>query len=91
MDIDVIFSHTCPIEFQHDYLKCPKKMADPSRMALSFLLNKYKPKEWYFGHYHEGCSGTHTFYDNTVCQWYCVGMIPLDEMKPQDDWWMILD
>ena len=51
--IDIVISHTCPEEcmyFMKDHIKNDYK--DPSRSALSYVLEKYKPSLWYFGHFH---------------------------------------
>jgi len=51
--IDIVISHTAPEEFFMMFN--PKE--DPSRKHLSYILKKYKPKEWYFGHFHYYRSG----------------------------------
>ncbi len=50
INIDVIVSHTAPNEF----FVLPKSNYphDTSRDVLSIVLKKYKPKYWYFGHFH---------------------------------------
>jgi len=77
--IDIVISHTAPIEFviknyHIDYAH------DPSRDALSVVLEKYHPKLWYFGHMHAYQSGVYK-----GCQWIClsgVGMV--------SRWWTVL-
>ena len=64
--IDIVISHTAPCEF---YTGFPAS-DDPSRKKLSYILKKYEPKEWYFGHYH--------FYDSGLdygCKWTCLADI----------------
>jgi len=46
--IDIVISHTAPEEF---YMSFPPK-EDPSRESLSYILKRYKPKLWFFGHFH---------------------------------------
>lgn len=53
--IDIIISHTCPLEF--DVTGSDFKLNDPSRVALSRILEKYKPDLWYFGHWHKYLKG----------------------------------
>ena len=59
-NIDIVISHTAPDEFLQqmrskgtidiDFSNPSDK--DGSRHALSYVLNKYKPDLWYFGHWH---------------------------------------
>jgi len=69
--IDIIISHTLPKEFDliinNKWLM--EKLRDPSRMALSYLLDKYRPSLWYFGHFHMHQTGK---YKNT--EWTCLNM-----------------
>jgi predicted phosphodiesterase len=57
--IDIIISHAAPREFDiwgggHDMLQ-----HDPSRLALSSVLHRYKEHKplWFFGHYHARIKG----------------------------------
>jgi len=85
-NIDIVISHTCPSEFHKAILKVKRehwgwqeKIKDPSAYALSYVLNKYKPKLWYFGHFHAYIGGS---YENT--DWYALNM------TPEDNWWTYL-
>lgn len=57
--IDMVISHTCP-SFCQRMLKLPKleatwlnnKYFDPSCVHLTEVYNIFKPKQWYFGHFH---------------------------------------
>lgn len=54
--VDIVISHTCPEEFwwaAQMHLMFSTKHKDPSVQALSVILNKYRPKHWYFGHFHK--------------------------------------
>lgn len=53
-NIDIIISHTCPLEFYTEIQSEFKfaKFNDPCYEALSGLLEKYKPSLWYFAHFH---------------------------------------
>lgn len=55
--IDMVVSHTCPTEFNMNKTKRFDKYNDPSRIALSVLLEKYSPMLWYFGHWHHYIQG----------------------------------
>lgn len=57
--IDIVFSHTCPWECEVLNI-IPE--TDPSRTALSYILEKYSPDIWYFGHFHKVTNFT---YKNT--------------------------
>ena len=48
--IDIVISHTCPNEFYDELVD--RGDNDPSRVALSIVLDKYKPALWFFGHFH---------------------------------------
>lgn len=55
-NFDIIFSHTMPTSaFQMVELPMytSDKMKDPSCDILEEALIKYKPKRWYFGHFHK--------------------------------------
>ena len=68
--VDIVISHTCPREFLPDVLRHDfRKLDDPSYDALSYILYKYNPSLWYFGHWHKNILG---FYKNT--KWFCLNM-----------------
>ncbi len=71
--IDIVISHTAPIEFKiPDYHE--DFYRDPSRYALSLVLEKYQPKLWYFGHMHCFKEG----YNNN-CKWTCLSAIGFED------------
>jgi hypothetical protein len=75
--VDIVISHTCPKEFDmKSTLPFTGKLEDPSRKYLSYILDTYKPKEWYFGHWH-------SFKEDTYkeCKWTC-----LNE-NTASNWW----
>jgi len=86
IEIDIVISHTCPLEF-HEYILArqrerwgwQERIKDPSAHALSYVLNKYKPKLWYFGHFHSYIKG---FFEET--EWYALNMVP------ENKWWVYL-
>lgn len=69
-NIDIVISHTCPIEFLPFIgIKDFAKVNDPSCKALSYVLKKYHPRQWFFGHWHVSMKG---FTYN--CSWECLNM-----------------
>ena len=55
--VDIMITHAAPQEFKlFDLLTL--KTEDPARKALSYVLEKYRPKKWFFGHYHQFDRGT---------------------------------
>lgn len=78
--IDIVISHTGPNEFQiKDYHD--EYGHDPSRDALSYILNKYRPNLWYFGHMHTFQRGIYN-----GCRWTCLSAIGMN-----DRWWIWLE
>lgn len=78
--IDIVISHTAPLEFDVvDYHNDFHK--DSSRDALSYVLNKYHPKLWYFGHMHLFKQG-----EFEGCKWTC-----LSSIESGDRWWIELE
>lgn len=68
-EIDLICSHTCPIEF--DVIgESPLSFFDPSAYKLSILLRHAKPKHWLFAHWHQFKTG---LYENT--EWTALNML----------------
>lgn len=57
---DIVVSHTCPssccprmaFEIGDVYTDRP----DGSCVALQYILERFKPKEWFFGHWHVHCT-----------------------------------
>lgn len=90
IDIDIVVSHTCPLEWKLDLLKAVRgsySFKDPSEDALSHVLNKYHPKLWVHGHWHEYVTG---FYPKTNTKWICFkDYIPNVEFKARP-WNMFL-
>lgn len=80
-DIDIIISHTCPLELVDIMLKYyPEKRGEPSNQALTQLWDMYNPKIWIFGHWHyykEGMMGG--------TKWYA-----LSYPRQGSRWWMWL-
>lgn len=73
--IDIVITHTAPNEF---VIKDPRIsdriFKDTCRDALSYVLNKYKPKRWIFGHFHTYQTGLYN-----DCYWTALGDIGGDQ------------
>jgi len=69
--IDIVISHTCPVEFPIEEARRKKLQdIDPSRAMLSRILHKYHPALWYFGHWHTCGEG--------ICEdtmWVCLNWV----------------
>jgi Icc-related predicted phosphoesterase len=50
--VDIVISHTCPLEIIEILVRRRFKEVEPSNHALSYILNRYRPDLWYFGHWH---------------------------------------
>lgn len=76
-EVDIIISHTCPMEFND---KIPQvtndKFKDSSQVALSSVLLKYRPKKWFFAHFHVSKEG---MFEQTY--WRCLNM------SSETGWW----
>lgn len=69
--VDIVISHTAPSEFDvNSDNGTSGKHGDPSRKALSVVLDHFKPDLWYFGHWHVDQIGQH---NNT--RWQCLSHI----------------
>jgi hypothetical protein len=65
-EIDIVISHTAPKAFRGiKTFGGYSDPGDPSQKALDFILEKYKPELWYFGHFHNSSSGS-----DHGCYWY---------------------
>ena len=69
--IDVVISHTCPEEVFPFVNPKYNRDNDPSRKALSYILNNLCPSEWFFGHFHKRCEGVYK--DRT--RWVCLNAL----------------
>ena len=65
--IDVVISHTCPTWIDVGLLI---KATDPSRRALDYVFEKYRPRHAFFGHFHSYKTGR-----QKGCTWRCLGNI----------------
>ena len=81
--IDIVISHTCPNEFFNSFVKKLRFTGyddnDPSRKALSYILENYRPKLWYFAHFHLAATGM-----TKDCKWFALNKCALK------GWWKTL-
>lgn len=83
VNVDVVISHTAPLEFDVEgipYSKWPSwwdRSPDPSRRILSKVLRRYKPSRWFFGHFHtyqegkvDGCEWTAMAHAGSNQRWW---------------------
>jgi len=80
--IDIVLSHTIPRSFfkEAKWNWYTERVNDPSTFALDLILEKYKPKRWYSGHFH-------TFLQKKIkdCYWTSLAMPGVHET-----WWVEL-
>jgi len=74
--VDIVISHTCPYEFKIFLFGSNDPYIDPSRDALSYVLKKYKPKQWFFSHWHQWQRGKYQ-----DCEWLMLNK------SPDVHWW----
>lgn len=87
VEVDIMISHTCPRAWIKEVYPGSIDMHDPSTLALTLALQKYRPKEWYFGHWHVEKRGVHTFRDDgSTCAWTA-----LSHTRGVGRWWCELN
>ena len=80
--IDVVISHTAPNYFDlGNHYKNTPEYKDPSRDELDKVWDMYKPKAWYFGHFH-----VYKYNNFKGTQWHV-----LDTVAERDYWKYIMD
>lgn len=68
-NVDVVISHTCPTKFKlkgFDNFYLNSKFNDPSKQALTDILENNRPADWFFGHYHKFQKGKWNFCNFTM-------------------------
>lgn len=80
-NIDIVVSHTVPRSFLKAVNWYDDKFNDPSTFALDIVLNEYKPKYWFSGHFHR-------FKKAKIkdCEWISLSMTGI-----HDKWWFKLE
>lgn len=72
-EVDIVISHTCPTEIFDKLSKMTgmiKNGGDPSRNALSYVLERYKPTLWYFAHFHVFATSKYK-----GMRWFCLDTV----------------
>lgn len=88
--IDIVVSHTCPSWFKQGLFEKSddwrqsdsywlEKFRDPSCLALDAVFEQYRPKLWFFGHFHVSKTGQYK-----DCRWFALNK------QPETGWWMFL-
>ena len=62
--VDIVVSHTCPNVILMSEVVCPEALVrDTARERLDEVFARYRPEQWFFGHWHrpmrgvfDGCS-----------------------------------
>nr|WP_287410222.1 metallophosphoesterase [Pseudodesulfovibrio sp.] len=89
IEIDIVISHTAPQSFKlregpppKGYASAPwlAKHSEKTRQILDTILHRYKPKHWYFGHFHMHQIGQ---YEETGTKWTALAM----PMEDGEQWW----
>jgi hypothetical protein len=71
-DVDVVISHTCPLEVMETFVPYDRGYGHyASEYTMSRIFEMFQPKEWYFGHWHRNKTGNHL-----GCQWTCLTDAP---------------
>jgi hypothetical protein len=72
--IDIVISHTCPSFVVEEMNLTPwngKNSDDQSPTMLNKVYEKYKPTEWFYGHFHQ-----EFLYKKDNCMFRCLDMLP---------------
>ena len=88
--VDIIVSHTSPGHFKTELYEHSEdwrqsnsywleKFKDPSCLALDAVWEKYRPKLWFFGHYHLAKYGKYR-----DCRWFALNK------ESNTGWWTFL-
>jgi len=82
--IDIVISHTCPLELVDTMIQGRYKSVEPSNHALSVVFEKYKPDLWYYGHWH-------FFKETTLRNTKFTALSCLPTYAGYGRWWIELD
>lgn len=81
--VDVVISHTGPLTFLRK-LPATKidqtRLTDPTAALLDQILEEFRPREWFFGHFHFAAHG-----EDLGCAWRCMNAEGFG-----DKWWVEL-
>lgn len=65
--VDIVISHTGPVAFLRQLAKNEidqDRLTDPTVALLDILLDEFRPKRWFFGHFHLHAKG-----EDQGCAW----------------------
>lgn len=90
VEVDIVVSHTSPNYFKTELYENSgdwrqsdsywlEKFKDPSCLALDAVYEKYRPKLWFFGHYHVSKFGHYQ-----DCRWFALNK------ESNTGWWTFL-
>jgi hypothetical protein len=73
--VDIVISHTTPRRFRFKVKRAPGyfieyNSPDPSQDYLDEVFDRYRPKLWYAGHWHENRQG-----ETDGCRWRILDMV----------------
>jgi len=64
--VDIVISHTCPNRMILNAVPYPDALVhDPARVRLDEVLDRYRPAQWFFGHWHFPIQG-----ETGDCKWF---------------------
>jgi len=85
LKVDIVISHTCTVDMYKALMKTldpwrQEKGGDPSLWGLQYIFENFRPKFWYFGHFH-------IFKSESIrgCHWTA-----LDMPQHTGRWWIDL-
>lgn len=81
--VDVVISHTGPTAFLRNlpqYKIDQTRLTDPTVCLLDSILEEFRPKQWFFGHFHLIAHG-----EDQGCSWRCMNAEGFG-----DKWWVEL-
>jgi hypothetical protein len=74
--VHTIVSHTCPSVFDMAFAASPnfggENKKEISRQSLNLLLQHFRPKTWFFGHWHKSSMGYGGY---SKCRWRLIDMV----------------
>ena len=82
--IDIVVSHTCPLELVGEMRGYREKSVEPSNHALSYVLEKYHPDLWFYGHWH-------VYKDTYLRDTRFIALSCLPTYMGYGRWWIELD
>ena len=82
--VDIVISHTGPLAFLRQLPKNKieqRRLDDPTVALLDVILEEFRPKQWFFGHFHLSAHG-----EDQGCEWQALSAEGFG-----DKWWVELE